>query len=233
MPESMYSIRAIIRQDPDVILIGEIRDEETAEIAIDASLTGHLVFSTLHTNSAAASIARLTELGAKTEAVATGVSIFIAQRLVRVLCPHCKASYTPAQKTVDAILKILSFVSPKAGVTLPTDIPLLYKPVGCSECNLNGYRGRIGIFEVIPVNERMSALIIDHAQQSEIRRTAIEDGMLTMTQDGILKVVDGITTMDEVWSSAGKEESLQSLYDDILSDAGIQATIAKGNESKK
>lgn len=226
-------LRAIMRQDPDVILIGEIRDEETAEIAIDASLTGHLVFSTLHTNSAAASIARLVELGVKTEAIATGVSIFIAQRLVRILCPHCKASYEPAQKTVDAILKILSFISPKAGVTLPTDIPLLYKPVGCSECNLNGYRGRKGIFEVIPVNERMAALIIDRAQEAVIKRTAIEDGMLTMAEDGILKVVDGITTMDEVWSSAGKEESLQSLYDDILSDAGIQATIAKSNESKK
>lgn len=226
-------LRAIVRQDPDVILIGEIRDEETAEIAIDASLTGHLVFSTLHTNSAAASIARLQELGCKPESIATGVSIFIAQRLVRILCPHCKEAYVPAQKTVDAILKILSFVSPKAEVTLPTEIPALYKPVGCSECSMNGYRGRKGIFEVIPVNDRMAGLIIERGQESEIRRVAIEDGMLTMAQDGILKVIDGFTTMDEVWTSAGKEESLGSLYDDILSDVGIQETIAKGNEPKK
>jgi len=229
-------LRAIMRQDPDIILIGEIRDEETAEIAVDASLTGHLVFSTLHTNSAAASIARLTELGVKAEAVATGVSIFIAQRLVRILCPHCKASYAPARKTVDAIKKILSYVSPKAGVTIPADIPLLYKPVGCPECSLNGYRGRKGIFEVIPVNERMAALIIDRAQEAEIRRVAIEDGMLTMAQDGILKVIDGLTTMDEVWASAGKEESLQELYNDILSDVGMEETLAKRaeiNEEKK
>lgn len=220
-------LRAIMRQDPDIILIGEIRDEETATIAIDASLTGHLVFSTLHTNSAAASIARLIELGVKTEAIATGVSIFIAQRLVRILCPHCKASYVPAQKTVTAIKKILSFVSPKAGVKLPEDIPTLYKPVGCHECSLTGYRGRKGIFEVIPMNEHMASLIIDRAQEAEIRKSAIEGGMLTMAQDGILKVIDGLTTMDEVWKSAGKEESLQSLYDDILSDSGIQETLTK------
>lgn len=226
-------LRAIMRQDPDIILVGEIRDEETAEIAIDASLTGHLVFSTLHTNSAAASIARLNELGVKAEAIATGVSIFIAQRLVRILCPHCKASYAPAKKTVDAIKKILAYVSPKAGVTIPEDIPLLYKPVGCPECSLNGYRGRKGIFEVIPMNERMAALIIERAQEAEIRKTAIEDGMLTMAQDGILKVIDGITTMDEVWASAGKEEALQELYNDILSDVGIQETIAKKSHKEK
>lgn len=226
-------LRAIMRQDPDIVLIGEIRDEETAEIAIDASLTGHLVFSTLHTNSAAASIARLIELGAKPEAVATGVSIFIAQRLVRILCPHCKVAYAPAKKTVTAIKKILSFVSPKAGVIIPEDIPTLYKPKGCSECSLAGYRGRKGIFEVIPVNERMATLIIDRVQESEIRKTAIEDGMLTMSQDGILKVIDGLTTMDEVWASAGKEESLQNLYDDILSDAGIQETLAKSTQTGK
>lgn len=222
-------LRAIVRQDPDIILVGEIRDEETADIAINAALTGHLVFSTLHTNSAAASIARLLELGSKPSSIATGVTIFIAQRLVRILCPQCKESYEPARKTVEAIKKILSFVSPKAGVVIPDDIPLLYKPVGCSECNFTGYRGRKGIFEVFPVNDRMSALISDRAMEIEIRTAAIEDGMLTMSQDGILKVIDGTTTLDEVWNSAGKEESLQKFYDDILSDSGIQETIAKGS----
>ena len=221
-------LRAIVRQDPDIILVGEIRDEETADIAINAALTGHLVFSTLHTNSAAASIARLLELGSKPSSIATGVTIFIAQRLVRILCPKCKESYVPAKKTVAAIKKILAFVSPKAGVKIPDDIPFLYKPVGCQECNLAGYRGRKGIFEVFPVNDRMAALITDRAMENEIRAAAIEDGMLTMSQDGILKVIEGITTLDEVWNSAGKEESLQALYDDILSDVGIQETIAKG-----
>lgn len=226
-------LRAIVRQDPDVILVGEIRDEETAEIAIDASLTGHLVFSTLHTNSAAASIARLQELGVNADAIASGVSIFIAQRLVRILCPHCKEAYVPAKKTADAILQILSFASPKAGVVIPTAIPALYKPVGCKECNFNGYRGRKGIFEIIPVNARMAKLIIERAAEGDIRKAAIEDGMLTMSQDGIIKVIDGLTTMSEVWASTGKEESLQHLYDDILSDAGIQATIAKDKAEAK
>jgi len=223
-------LRAIVRQDPDIILIGEIRDEETADIAINAALTGHLVFSTLHTNSAAASIARMLELGARPASIATGVTIFIAQRLVRILCPQCKASYVPAEKTVNAIKKILAFVSPKADVLLPDTIPLLYKPVGCAHCSMSGYRGRKGIFEVFPVNEAMAELIINGGQEHEIRKKAIEDGMLTMAQDGILKVVDGITTMDEVWASAGKEESLTSLYDDILSDTGTKATLVK-NES--
>ncbi len=226
-------LRAIVRQDPDVILIGEIRDEETADIALNAALTGHLVFSTLHTNSAAASIARLQELGARVNSIATGVTIFIAQRLVRILCPHCKTSYVPAEKTVIAILKILSFASPKAGIKIPEDIPILYKPVGCTECGLSGYRGRKGIFEVFPTNDRMATLIIEGAQENEIRKAAIEDGMLTMAQDGILRVIEGLTTMDEVWTSAGKEETLQGLYDDILSDVGIQETIAKSAETKK
>lgn len=226
-------LRAIVRQDPDIILVGEIRDEETADIAINAALTGHLVFSTLHTNSAAASIARLLELGAKPSSIATGISIFIAQRLVRVLCPKCKVSYAPAQKTVDAIKKILSFIPKEAGVDVPNDIPLLYKPVGCNACNFAGYIGRLGIFEVFPVNEKMATIISSGGQESEIRTAAIEDGMLTMSQDGILKVVEGITTMDEVWKSAGKEESLQSLYDDILSDAGIQETLQKTNGEEK
>lgn len=220
-------LRAIVRQDPDIILVGEIRDEETADIAINAALTGHLVFSTLHTNSAAASIARLLELGSKPSSIATGVTIFIAQRLVRILCPKCKVSYEPARKTVAAILKILALISPNAGVKIPTDITTLYKPEGCSECNFTGYRGRKGIFEVFPVNEKMANLIITGATENEIRRTAIEDGMLTMSQDGMLKVIDGTTTMDEVWNSAGKEESLQNLYDDILSDSGMQDTLAK------
>ncbi len=222
-------LRAIVRQDPDIILVGEIRDEETADIAINAALTGHLVFSTLHTNSATASIARLIELGSKPSSIATGVTIFIAQRLVRMLCTQCKAPYVPAQKTVTAIKKILAFVSPKAEVTIPEDIPTLYKPIGCSACNFTGYHGRKGIFEVFPVNEKMSELIISGGTEGEIRRAAIEDGMLTMSQDGILKVIDGLTTMNEVWNSAGKEESLQNLYDDILSDVGIKETLEKSD----
>ncbi len=221
-------LRAIVRQDPDIILVGEIRDQETADIAINAALTGHLVFSTLHTNSAAASIARLLELGSKPSSIATGITIFIAQRLVRILCMKCRVSYVPAKKTTDAIKKILSYISPKAGVKIPDDIPVLYKPIGCSGCNFTGYLGRKGIFEVFPVNEKMAGLIVSGALENEIRKLAIEDGMLTMSQDGILKVIEGFTTMDEVWNSAGKEEALQSLYDDILTDVNIQETVEKG-----
>ncbi len=224
------ALRAIVRQDPDVILVGEVRDEETADVSINAALTGHLVFTTLHTNSAAASIARLMELGAKPSAIATAANIFIAQRLVRILCSKCKIAYEPAQKTVAAIQKILSFIPPKAGVKAPETITTLYKPAGCEYCNFSGYRGRKGIFEVFPVNEKMSALISSVATENDIRTAAIEDGMLTMSQDGILKVIDGLTTMDEVWRSAGKEESFQSLYDDILADKNM---VTKKKEPTK
>lgn len=212
------ALRAIVRQDPDIVLVGEIRDEETADVSINAALTGHLVFTTLHTNNAAASIARMLELGVKPSLISTAVNVFIAQRLVRILCPHCKETYIPAEKTIAAFKKLLSLIPKEAKVEIPTHIKYLYKPVGCKECNFTGYRGRKGIFEVFPVTNKMADLISSLASEQEIQTAAVAGGMLTMSQDGLLKVLDGLTTMDEVWRSAGKEEELEDLYADILAD---------------
>ncbi|MEK9173786.1 MAG: ATPase, T2SS/T4P/T4SS family, partial [Patescibacteria group bacterium] len=218
------ALRAIVRQDPDVILVGEIRDEETAEVAINAALTGHLVFTTLHTNDAPASIVRLGELGIKGSLIGSAVNVFIGQRLVRKLCTNCKISYKPAEKTVTALQKILSAIPVAAGVEIPDTVPLLYKPVGCAVCHFSGYKGRIGIYEIFSVTESIATVIGEFASENEIREAAKKEGMMTMNQDGILKVVEGITTFQEVWRTTGRDEALESLYQDILSDPNIKST---------
>lgn len=225
--EAEYSfglaLRAIVRQDPDIILVGEIRDEETAEVAVNAALTGHLVFTTLHTNDAPASIVRLAELGIKGSLIGSAVNVFIGQRLVRTLCADCKIAYAPAKKTVVALRKILSGIPAKAGVALPQEITALYKPAGCALCHFSGYRGRQGIFEVFTVSEKIAAVINSFASESEIRAAAEKEGMMTMNQDGILKVVEGLTTFQEVWRNTGRDEALEDLYEDILADPEVQA----------
>ena len=218
------ALRAIVRQDPDVILVGEIRDEETAEVAINAALTGHLVFTTLHTNDAPASIVRLGELGIKGSLIGSAVNVFIGQRLVRKHCTNCKISYKPAEKTVTALQKILSAIPVAAGVEIPDTVPLLYKPVGCAVCHFSGYKGRIGIYEIFSVTESIATVIGEFASENEIREAAKKEGMMTMNQDGILKVVEGITTFQEVWRTTGRDEALESLYQDILSDPNIKST---------
>jgi general secretion pathway protein E len=218
------ALRAIVRQDPDVILVGEIRDEETAEVAVNAALTGHLVFTTLHTNDAPASIVRLGELGIKGSLIGSAVNIFIGQRLVRVLCKKCREAYAPAPKTIAALQKILATIPSNTGIHVPETITTLYKPVGCAECHFSGYRGRQGIFEVFPVTDAIAAIIDNFATENEIRQAAIKEGMLTMNQDGLLKVVEGITTFQEVWRTTGRDEALESLYEDILSDPSLKET---------
>ena len=209
-------LRSIVRQDPDIILVGEIRDNETAEISINAALTGHLVFSTLHTNNAPASISRLLELGIRPSLIASSVNIFMAQRLVRQLCPHCKKKYKPAPETIDTIKKLISIISPKSKIEIPKNIEHLYEATGCVHCNNLGYQGRIGIFETLTINEKMEKLIIEMAGESELTRAALEDGMITMTQDGILKVLEGTTSMDEVWRVTGQTAFLKDIYDNLM-----------------
>lgn len=209
-------LRSIVRQDPDIILVGEIRDNETAEISVNAALTGHLVFSTLHTNNAPASISRLLELGIRPSLIASSVNIFMAQRLVRQLCPHCKKQYKPAAETIDTIKKLISIISPKSKIEIPKNIDYLYEAIGCPKCNSLGYHGRIGIFETLTINEKMEHLIIEMAGESEITRAALEDGMVTMTQDGILKVLEGVTSMDEVWRVTGQTAFLKDIYDNLM-----------------
>lgn len=211
-------LRAIVRQDPDVILVGEIRDDETADIALNAALTGHLVLSTIHTNSAAGAVPRLIELGVKPNLVAPAVNALIAQRLVRKICPYCREAYQPAKETVDSIKKILAIISPKSKVDIPKDIPLLYRPAlaGCPRCHNIGYKGRIGIFEVLTMNEKIEKLIMEMGSEEEITQAALEEGMMTMAQDGILKAIEGITSLEEVWRVTGQTEFLEAIYEKLM-----------------
>lgn len=189
------ALRSILRQDPDIILIGETRDAETAQIAIQASLTGHLVFSTLHTNSASASITRLLDMGVEPFLIASTVTCIVAQRLVRKLCPQCKQVYKPTPE----ILKTLG-VSEKdaAGITF-------YKAVGCAECSDTGYRGRVPIFEAMRMTPEIAKLTIQRADSTLIQNAAIASGMTLLVQDGIEKIKQGLTTIEEVLSVAANK----------------------------
>lgn len=192
-------LRAIVRQDPDVILVGEIRDLETAETAMHASLTGHLVFSTLHTNDAAGTIPRLIDLGVKPAIIAPAINVSMAQRLVRRLCVACRFP-VPAD---DSLIKRIEEEISK----FPKGIPiaerqnwLLFKDsgTGCLECNFTGFKGRVGVYEMILVNDAIEALIMHEPSEFDIKKAALDQGQTTMRQDGILKTIAGITTIEEV-----------------------------------
>ncbi|MFH1280045.1 MAG: GspE/PulE family protein [Candidatus Beckwithbacteria bacterium] len=184
-------LRSFLRQDPDIIMVGEIRDTETAELAIQASLTGHLVFSTLHTNSAAGALPRLSDMEMESFLLASSMTCIVGQRVVRKICDHCKESYTPLPKVIADIKSVL-------GPLLIKDSFELYRGKKCEACNGTGYSGRIGIFEVLPVTEKIGKLILEQAPSSKITAQAVSDGMVEMKQDGYLKVVEGITTLEEV-----------------------------------
>lgn len=193
-------LRSFLRQDPNIIQVGEIRDEETAELAIQASLTGHLVFSTLHTNSAAGAIPRLMDMKAEPFLLASSMTCVVGQRVVRKICEHCKQSVKPEQAVIDDIKSVLGplFDSWATQKGIAPDQLELHKGEGCSECNDTGYSGRVAIFEVLPVNEKIAKLIIEHAPASKIEDQAMTDGMILMKMDGYLKVLEGITTIEEV-----------------------------------
>lgn len=181
-------LRSIVRQDPDVILVGEIRDLETAEIAVQSALTGHLVFSTLHTNDSASAITRLVDIGVEPFLIASSVKGVAAQRLVRILCNECKAPYTPDRAALDAI-----GISPEEPA-----FGQIYRSVGCSNCFHTGYRGRIGIFEVMAIDAAVSNLLLKTYDANRIKARAVENGMVTLREDGIRKVLKGITTIEEI-----------------------------------
>ena len=212
-------LRAVVRQDPDVVLVGEIRDDETADVAINAALTGHLVLSTLHTNNAVATIHRLMELGIKPTLIPSATNIFMAQRLVRTLCNHCKDQYIPAQETIDMFMKMIALISPKAKLKLPKEIKKIYKAVGCEECHGTGYKGRIGIFEILTMSNKIEQLILDMASETDIIKEALEEGFVTMTQDGVLKAIEGVTTFEEVMRVTTEGELIESLYDDLMTQS--------------
>lgn len=181
-----FTLRSVLRQDPDVIMIGEIRDAETATIALQASITGHLVFSTLHTNDAVSSIVRLRNIGVPSYMIAAALNCVVAQRLVRNICPHCRVEDSSGAD----VLK-------KADINMPPGVKL-YKGAGCVQCNDTGYRGRSGIFEVLTVTDRIKKLISDDAAPDALSMAAAEDGMTTLHTDGLRKVAAGITTLEEL-----------------------------------
>ncbi len=227
-------LRSVLRQDPDIVMVGEIRDKETARLAVQASLTGHLVLSTLHTNSAAGALPRLLDMKIEPYLITSTVNIIVAQRLVRTICPHCKESFQASDEIVKTIHKVMSglqgfdmYSYPKrdnqnvkpgeVSTVDPSKIPpkeleaqkqaqgqnqnkgvSLYRGKGCSRCNDTGYSGRIGIFEVLKVSEKISQLIMEHRTAGTIEEQAVSEGMITMVQDGFMKALEGVTTIEEV-----------------------------------
>ena len=218
-------LRSVLRQDPDIVMVGEIRDEETAQLAVQASLTGHLVLSTLHTNSAPAAIPRLLDMGIEPYLLASTVRVVAAQRLPRRICKNCIKAYPASKEVLDTISETMkeakdfnmieylkrvaaskhaeeenghsAMKAPEVGPD-GNQVIYLYKGEGCDRCGGSGYSGRIGIFEVLHVNEKVSKMIMENVTASDIRRAGIEDGMLTMIQDGALKALEGQTTLEEV-----------------------------------
>ncbi len=200
-------LRSFLRQDPNVIMVGEIRDSETAGLAIQAALTGHLVFSTLHTNSSAGALPRLLDMGAETFLLASSMNAIVAQRVCRKICDHCRQEYDAPDLLVQNLKAVLgNLVNAKS--LAPEEVKditelsakkiKLYKGKGCNECGDSGYKGREGIFEVLSVSEKIGKLILERSPSNEIEKVALADGMISMKQDGYLKAMEGITTIEEV-----------------------------------
>ncbi len=198
-------LRSFLRQDPDVIMVGEIRDPETAEIAIHASLTGHLVFSTLHTNDASSAVTRLVEMGIQSFLISSSLLAVLAQRLVRKLCPMCRQPYTPSEEDLRSLGVNLSTLPKRAGLIVTggaypglADPPVFYRSTGCEACSGTGYRGRIGIYELLPIDEAIRRDVLNSSDSKTIQRTAMARGMISLREDGARQVVSGMTSVDEV-----------------------------------
>ncbi len=187
-------LRSFLRQDPNIILVGEIRDKETTELALQASLTGHLVFSTLHTSDAAGAIPRLIDLGAEPFLLSSTMNAVVGQRIVRKICSNCRQVQAPLRQIADEIRGVLGKLCPP----INGEGIKIYKGKGCEKCGGSGYLGRIGIFEVIPITSKISTLILEHPNTTAIQKEAVAEGMITMKQDGYLKVLGGETTPEEV-----------------------------------
>jgi type IV pilus assembly protein PilB len=203
-------LRALLRQDPDIIMVGEIRDKETMEIAIHAAMTGHLVLSTLHTNDAAGTIPRLIDMGAEPFLIASTVNVVMAQRLVRKLCSDCRQRFTLNSGTLKSLeeevdlnrlMKIAEknkFIEADVAAGMDWSKVSFYKPVGCERCNREGYKGRLGIFEVMEISEEIAKMVSAKADSNDIEKKAQEEGMMKMIEDGILKAIQGTTSIEEI-----------------------------------
>jgi type IV pilus assembly protein PilB len=205
------ALRSILRQDPDVILLGEIRDAETAKIAMQAAQTGHLVLSTLHTDNAPSVVTRLMDIGAESYVIASALVGVIAQRLVRRLCVHCRRQYTPPAD----VLRSLNIAEADAAA-----IPF-YKSVGCDQCNHTGYRGRIGIYEVMRVTDKLRRLITTKSTEDQLREAAVSGGMITLGEDGLAKVKSGITTPEELLRVVTEVREMRTLCAGCGSAVGV------------
>ena len=199
----LSGLRSALRQDPDIIMIGEIRDEDTAKVAINAALTGHLVLSTLHTNNAAGTIPRLIDLKVNPKVISSALSLAIAQRLVRTLCDNCKAEYTTDEKESRIITDVLGDMKSNGKEESMHDfVPdinyKIFKAVGCEKCNNTGYNDRIGIFEAIAMSDELEKVITDNPNEADIRKVTAQQKIPTLREDAIIKVLTGITSMDEI-----------------------------------
>jgi type IV pilus assembly protein PilB len=202
-PQIGYSfangLRSVLRQDPDIVMVGEIRDKETAQMAVHAALTGHIVFSTLHTNDAAGALPRLIDMGVEPFLIASSTNTILAQRLVRKICPNCQQARSLSKSEQDAIQAIVATMPKETKADLkPIKDYRLVKGAGCDTCGKTGYKGRVGIFEVLPMTDGIKELLLARASGGDIADKAIAEGMVTMQQDGILKVLSGVTTLEEV-----------------------------------
>ena len=201
-------LRTALRQDPDVIMVGEIRDKETINIAIEASLTGHLVFSTIHTNSAAETITRILNMGIPAYLLPASINAIIAQRLLRRLCPHCKKKVMPEELPIEMQLQIKRALGKtdkqelidRVGVE-KLSAPSFYDPVGCDACLNTGYAGRVGIYEILEITPAVKQMINSGKNAFEINDAAVDEGMISLEQDGIIKALNGLTSLEEVYSA--------------------------------
>ncbi len=195
-------LRSILRQDPDVILVGEIRDEETAEIALHSSLTGHLVFSTLHTNNAVGAVPRLIDLGIKPSVIGPALNVVVSQRLVRKLCEKCRETFEPTEEVKDKIKEFLAALPEKTDKPAFEEIRI-YKAIGCEACHNTGYKGRIGIFEIVRFDKEFASIINEKTTELDIEKAAIERGFVGVQADGLIKALRGVTSIEEVERQTG------------------------------
>ena len=197
------ALRSLMRQNPNIIMIGEVRDAETAKTAIEAALSGHLVLSTVHANSAAGAINRFAELGVERTFLSSSMECSIGQRLVRRVCPYCKTEYVPEQDLLKQVNSILDSLKPISGLSKPESLKF-YHGTGCEHCGGIGYKGRIGLYEAISMTQEIRKLVMEEKiTDNEIEQLALEQGFITMTTDGIFKALEGLTTLEEVFRVIG------------------------------
>jgi len=203
-----HGLRSVVRQDPDIIMVGEIRDEESASLVTHAALTGHIVLSTLHTNNAIGSISRLIDMKVKSFLIPATLNVAVAQRLAHTLCPYCKEKVRPVKEVEKEIIRQLNDLPEEAKkyFKIPKEI-FVYKPKGCPKCNMKGEKGRIGVFEILKMTKGLEEVIINDYSLSKIAEEAKKQGMITMRQDALIKALDGVISAEEVFRITEEQQT--------------------------